>query len=261
MTARDHERLRDDVGAYLLGALDETELTAFEAHLGHCHVCREDVERLRVAAEALPRSVEQFEPPASLKRSLMETVQAEAAERAADAGARAPKSAADAPASDPGGAAGRRDARRPLRERLAGALTARPRAAFTAAALVLALALAGGFGLAQLVDQGQEARTLAAKVDQRRVPGGQAQLRVEGDGGGILRVERFRQLRPGRTYQAWTESGGQIRPAPTFEVGSDGRGAVALPTDLEDVQNVYISREPRGGSTAPSEVPIVQVEL
>jgi anti-sigma-K factor RskA len=256
MTARDHERLRDDVGAYLLGALDEIELTAFEAHLEHCHVCREDVERLRVAADALPRSVEQFEPPPSLKKSLMETVEAEAAQQRREA---AEGEAAAAPSEG----VDRGRARRPLRERLAGALTARPRAAFAAAALVLALALVGGFGVAQLVDQGPESRTLAGAVDQQRVPGGEAQLRVEGDGdgGGILRVERFRQLPPGRTYQAWTESGGQISPAPTFEVGADGRGVVALPTDLEDVQNVYISREPRGGSTAPSEVPIVQVEL
>ena len=254
MTARDHERMREDVGAYLLGALDEAELSAFEAHLEHCHVCREDVERLRLAVDALPRSVEQFEAPPSLKKSLMETVEAEAAERGQAAGAAA---------SEPDRSLEERRERRRLRERFAGTLTARPRAALVAAALVLALAVAGGFGIAQLVDQGPEARTLAAKVDQRRVPGGEAQLRLEGDGsgGGILRVERFRQLRPGRTYQAWTESGGRITPAPTFEVGADGRGAVALPTDLEGVQNVYISREPRGGSTAPSEVPIAQVEL
>lgn len=252
MTARDHERMREDVGAYLLGALEQAELTAFEAHLEHCHVCREDVERLRLAVDALPRSVEQFEAPPSLKRSLMETVEAEAAERGQAAGAEA---------SEPDRSLAERRERRTLRERFAGTLTARPRAALVAAALMLAVA--GGFGIAQLVDQGPESRTLAGAVDQRRAPGGEAQLRVEGDGsgGGILRVERFRQLPPGRTYQAWTESGGRITPAPTFEVGADGRGAVALPADLEDVENVYISREPRGGSTAPSEVPIVQVEL
>ena len=242
MTARDHERFRDDVGAYLLGALDESEGAAFETHLELCHICRDDVERLRATVDALPRSVEQFDPPPSLKRSLMETVEAEARERTGE------------PATPP---------RRSLRQRLGGLVPARPRTALVAAALVLALAVAGGFGLAQLVNEDQQSRTLAAKVDQRRVPGGQAALDVEGDGsrGGILRVSRFRQLRPGRTYQAWTESGGQISPQPTFEVNPDGRGAVALPIDLEDVQKVYVSREPRGGSTAPSEVPIVQVEL
>ncbi|HEY6781425.1 MAG TPA: anti-sigma factor [Thermoleophilaceae bacterium] len=243
MTARDHERFRDDVGAYLLGALDESEGSAFEAHLELCHVCRDDVERLRPAVAALPRSVEQFDPPPSLKRSLMETVEAEARERAGE------------PEPRP---------RASLRQRLGGLAPARPRTALVAAALVLALAVAGGFGLAQLLNEDQQAsRTVAAKVDQRRVPGGQASLDVEGDGsrGGILRVSRFRQLRPGRTYQAWTESGGQISPQPTFEVSPDGRGAVALPTNLKNVQKVYVSREPRGGSTAPSEVPIVQVEL
>lgn len=245
MTARDHERFRDDVGAYLLGALEESEGTAFEAHLELCHICRDDVERLRPAVDVLPRSVEQFEPPPSLKRSLMETVEAEARERGGQPATPARR-------------------RRPLRERLGGLVPARPRTALVAAALVLALAIAGGFGLAQLLNEDQStSRTLAAKVDQRRVPGGQAVLDVEGDGsrGGILRVSRFRQLSPGRTYQAWTEKGGQISPQPTFEVSPDGRGAVALPVDLKGVQKVYVSREPRGGSTAPSEVPIVQVEL
>ncbi len=240
MTARDHERFRDDVGAYLLGALDEAEAHAFETHLETCPICRDDVERLRLAVDALPRSVEQFDPPPSLKRSLMETVEAEARQREG------------------------RPARVPLRQRLGGLVPARPRAALAAAALMLALAFAGGFGLAQLTsDDESQSRTLAGKVDQRRLPGGQASLQLEDEGsdGGVLRVSRFRQLPPGRTYQAWVDRGGQISPQPIFEVSRDGRGVVALPTDLSDVDKVYVSREPRGGSQAPSEVPVVQVEL
>jgi anti-sigma-K factor RskA len=244
MSARDHERFRDDVGAYLLGALDEGEGQAFETHLKTCHICRDDVERLRLAVDALPRSVEQFDPPPTLKRSLMDIVEAEARERQGR------------PA---------RPASVPLRQRLGAFIPARPRTALAAAMAALALAVAAGFGLGQLAsDNGeQQSRTLAAKVDQQRVPGGQADLRVEGGGknGGILRVSRFRQLPPGRTYQAWVDRGGQISPQPIFEVSRDGRGAVALPTDLSDVDKVYVSREPRGGSQAPSEVPIVQVEL
>ena len=77
--AHDHERYEHDAGAYLLGALNELEAQAFEHHMESCSTCHAEVERLRVAAEALPRSVEQVEAPASLKRSLMRTVRGEAA--------------------------------------------------------------------------------------------------------------------------------------------------------------------------------------
>src|SRR2546423_1200840 len=80
MTAvQDHERHEHDAGAYLLGALNELEVQAFEHHMAACATCRAEVERLRVAADALPRSVEQLDPPESLKRSLMRTVREEAA--------------------------------------------------------------------------------------------------------------------------------------------------------------------------------------
>ena len=84
-SVHDHERYEHDVGAYLLGALNELEAQAFEHHMEGCSTCRAEVERLRMAAEALPRSVEQVEAPASLKRSLMRTVRGEAAAAAADA--------------------------------------------------------------------------------------------------------------------------------------------------------------------------------
>jgi hypothetical protein len=52
-----------------------------------------------------------------------------------------------------------------------------------------------------------------------------------------------------------------VEPQPTFEVGADGAGAVAVPEDLSGAQAVLITREPRGGSNAPSEKPILTVRL
>ena len=46
----DHARHRDDIGAYLLGALNDLERHAFERHLRECDDCREEIERLRPAA-------------------------------------------------------------------------------------------------------------------------------------------------------------------------------------------------------------------
>jgi anti-sigma-K factor RskA len=74
----DHTRHQDDVGAYLLGALHDLERQAFERHLRGCDECQQELARLRPAADALPGSVRQFEPPARLKASLMEVVEREA---------------------------------------------------------------------------------------------------------------------------------------------------------------------------------------
>jgi hypothetical protein len=236
MNAREHTSYREEVGAYLLGALTDLERQALERHMEDCAECREEVERLRPAADALPRSVEQLEPPPSLKASLMEVVEREASERS---GAR----------------------RRPsLRERLrlprVGVRPLAPAGAALAAGLLI------GFGVAQLGGD-ESARTVAASVDERRVPDASASLRIEGDGkdGAILRVQGLPSLGGRSVYQAWVERDGAIVPQPTFEVGEDGSGAVAVPDDLSDAGAVMVSREPRGGSRAPSEPPILTVPL
>jgi hypothetical protein len=244
MTDRNHTSYREEIGAYLLGALTDLERQAFERHMETCAECRAEIEQLRPAADALPRSVEQVEPPASLKTSLMEIVEREAREAAAGEGEQA---RAAPPARS----------RPPLRERLR-LPSLRP--AFVAGALVLGLAV--GFGIAQLGgDEG--ARTVAATVDQSRIAQGSGDLRIEGDGedGAILRVNNMPEPGGARVYQAWVQRDGMIIPQPTFEVGPDGSGAVAVPEDLSDAQAVLVTREERGGATAPSEQPILSVPL
>ena len=49
MTVEQHELHEQSVGAYLLGALDDGEAANFERHLEQCHLCRDEVERLRPA--------------------------------------------------------------------------------------------------------------------------------------------------------------------------------------------------------------------
>jgi anti-sigma-K factor RskA len=231
MSSRDHASHREDVGAYLLGALTDLERQAFERHLAGCPECRDEVERLHPAAASLPRSVEQLDPPPGLKTSLMEVV-----EREADA-----RSSVPAPA-------------RRRRLSLSRLALARP----LIAGVALALGLVAGIVVAD-----EDPRTEVATVDERRVPGASARLQLEGDGenGAILRVQGMPSLAPGRVYQAWVQRDGPIVPQPTFEVGQDGRGAVAIPDDVSDAEAVMVTREPRGGSRAPSERPLVVVPL
>ena len=231
MTTPDHATFRDEVGAYLLGALSDAERASFEGHLVDCPECRHELERLRPAADLLPRSVEQVEPPASLKRSLMEVVEREAKERDG------------APSV----------ARTPLGVRLRGWLGGSLRPALAGAAVVLAIAI--GFGVAQL--GGEETRTVAA---QTTVPDASGSLKVHDDDA-MLEVRGMPSLEQGRVYQAWVQRDGMIEPEPTFEVGADGRGVVAVPEDLSDADAVMVTREPSGGSRAPSEKPILTVTL
>jgi anti-sigma-K factor RskA len=230
----DHATYMDEVGAYLLGALTDSERAEFEQHLAGCAECRHELERLRPAADVLPRSVEQVEPPRSLKRSLMEVVEREA--RAAGT-------------AEP--------ARATFGERLRGWLRpVRP----VMVAGVLAVGLLIGFGVAQL-GGGDEGRTVVASVDHSKLPDASGRLTVHNDGEATLEVRGMPSPGKDRVYQAWVQRDGMIEPQPTFEVGANGAGAVAVPEDVSGAQAVLITREPRGGSRAPSEKPILTVQL
>jgi anti-sigma-K factor RskA len=226
----DHTHYRDDVGAYLLGALPERERHAFERHVADCSECQEELERLRPAADALPGSVQQFQPPPRLKASLMEVVEREAqAERPAP----------------------RRPRLRSMRPAVRGRFV-RP----ALAATVVLIGLAVGFAVAQLGDD--ETRTVAATVD-RAMPNAGGSLRISNDDA-TLRLHDMPRLSGARVYQVWLQHGDRLVPARTFEVGSSGAGRIELP-DVRDADGVYVTREPRGGAQVPSEDPIVSVPL
>jgi anti-sigma-K factor RskA len=237
VTASDHERYGDDVGAYLLAALSDIEREAFERHLMGCSACRDELQSLRPAVDALPRSVPQVAPPPTLKSSLMETI-----ERDLDA-------------------ATERQRRRPRIPAWLGIGRARPAAALTAAAVLLAIGVLAGLGISSL-GGGGGARTVQARVDAARVPGASARLWLARDrGAAILRVHGLPTLPRGRVYEVWVRRDGEVTPGSTFEVDRHGAGAAAVPGDLSGARAVLVTREPRGGSPAPTEAPIVSARL
>lgn len=241
-----HDSFSDDAGAYVLGALEPDEHEAYEAHLRGCDACREEVARLAVARDALPRSVEPVPPPLNLKASLMETVRADADARAA---ARAP-------------AARRTPGRRGRWREL---LSVRPAFAAAAAAAVLALgvgagAIAGAIGGG---GDGGDSRTIRAFVDQTRMPVGEASLVLQSRGrdGAQLRVEGMQQPQSGKVYEVWIKRGNRVRPSSLFTVERNGSGTAAIPGDLRKADAVMVTREPEGGSREPSEPPLVVVPV
>lgn len=231
MSARGHEEYRENIGAYVLGALPELEAEVLERHLTECEECRAQVERLRPVTTALLRSVPQVEPPPSLKANLMRTVEQEAALRA-DAG-RAPA-----------------EKRRP---RLFDRLT--PRLAMGLAVAVLALGVAIGVGIGQLSGGGNETTTIAAQIDRKLMPTGTGVLKLSGEQG-ELSLKDAPAPPSGRVYQLWYQHGNKIERGGTFTPKSDGSYDATVPVSGADVVMVTFERE--GGAPAPTGPPIMR---
>ena len=234
MSAADHDRFAEDAAAYLLGALENGERDAFEAHLEGCHVCQDDVARLKLAADALPRSVEQFRAPSTLKRGLMEQVSAEPrGERRA----------------------GTRTGRRSLSR-----LFARPRATLVASACALLVGLVAGVLIASGGGDGGGTRTVVAQVDASRIGDSHARLLVPEDGAARLEVSSMPQPPEGEVYEIWLQRGDEVEPASLFSVDRNGNGVGAVPGDLSDVEAVLVTRERAGGAMHPTEQPVVSAK-
>jgi anti-sigma factor RsiW len=232
----DHDRLHDDVGAYLLRALEPAEQAEFERHLAGCPECRAEAEELRMAADALPRSVEPFAAPPSLKRSLMDAVREDA-----------------------------QPERRPLMERLGldrlfgGGFRPALAAGFAAIALIVGI----GVGTQVGGDDGGGHRVIAGVVDRSRLPQATATITIpKGESGPAqLRVTGMPAPKPGEVYEIWLKRGDQLQPGPLFNTDAGGSGAGAIPDDLEGVSAVLVTRESTGGAKTPSEAPVISARV
>jgi anti-sigma-K factor RskA len=232
VTARDHDEQAESLGAYALGALPALEAQVFERHLMGCTACQDELQRLNAAAGALPRAVTPYRPPASLKESLMATVRADVARAEPE-----PERAAAPP-------------RRTWFPRL------RPALAVATAVAVGALAVLG------LSVDGDDARTVTAQVDETRLPRAAASLSIpEGDEGALLRVEGLPDPGRERVYQVWVQRGEDVVPVSIFSVDASGAGTAGVPGSLSGVDKVMVTRERRGGAAAPTEEPVLSVEV
>jgi anti-sigma-K factor RskA len=243
MTARTHEEHEETIGAYVLGALPELEAEVFERHLASCASCNEEASRLRVAADALPRSVEQVLPPDTLKASLMETVRGEA-------GAAEPEP--------------RPERRLSLIRRLTPDFSrVRPAVAMVGASFLLAIGVAAGFVSGRAArDDGS--RTVKAAFDATpRMAHANGNLVIpNGDSAtATLRLHGMPSLPRDETYQVWVKRHGEVVPQAIFNVSNDGTALTAVGSDVKDADGVLVTREPAGGSRAPSSPPVVSVPL
>ena len=253
-----HQRHQENLAPFLLGALPELEAQALERHLMGCEECRDQLAELRPAAHALARAVEPVTPPVRLKGSLMEALaraDQDTVESSVASVPGPPPVAADPP--PPAAKAGFLQRLRPRVGPLSPAL------GWIGAALLLAAGVAGGWALTRTADDTDGPRAVAAQVDRSRFTRGNGSLLIPRDGSetAVLRLQGMRPPPPGEVYEIWLKRGGEVEPESLFTVHADGSGLGAIDEELDDVDAVLVTREKAGGAPAPTEQPIVTVEL
>jgi anti-sigma-K factor RskA len=228
MNETEHDRRRDDIAAYLLGALEPGEAAELERHIAGCPECEEELQRLRPAVQVLPETVEPVEAPAALRSRLLEQVHSEATgSQVAPAAQRVPR---------------RRFGLRPL----AGL-----------AAVALVVAAVGGYAIR---NSGSGGGPKTTTVVSGHSPGVTAEMVRAGETG-TLRLANLHQLPAGKVLQAWVQRGKQVVSAKALFVPNSDGTATATIDDMQGVNTVMVTAEPRGGSVQPTSKPIVSVAI
>ena len=241
----EHDALHDLLAPVALGAADPTEIARVEAHATRCPICREELGNLRAGAAMLAADVPQEEPSPRLKASLMSTVRAEAAERAAEAETASP------PTRTPVRAATGWSWRRLLAPGPAIAI---------ACSLVVLLV-----GLTIVVQNGSDAPsqnvasvTVSGTSDAPGVTG--RMVYVSDEGTAIVNLSNLPPLSPGEAYQLWVLHDGTASSAGLLESTgpSDARGVA---TGLARGDAVAVTAQPRTNRTTPQGPILVQAAV
>jgi anti-sigma-K factor RskA len=224
--------------AYALHALDREEREAYEAHLGRCVQCREELAQLGEAAAALAWGVESPAPPPPLRDRVLRAAALE-------------------------------------RENVLTLPVRRawlPRA--TAAVAAVAACVAVGLGvwaasLSRSLDKERSARAAEAQAMQiytdpasRRVAlrGGRGTVAVDRSGRGVLVVRQLPAAPANRTYEAWViPHGSKPVRAGVFQSGGSTT-LVPLEQPVPAGAVVAATIEPAGGVDAPTGTPVFSAQ-
>jgi anti-sigma-K factor RskA len=242
MTETNHERWSEDVAAYLLGALEPDEAAALERHAEGCEHCQEEIRWMTPAVDALPESVERLEPPRELRERVLAEVRFDAEPEAVFT-------------EDPAATGIFDRASNWLRELGSGPMGLRPVVGFAAAILVVAavagFAIGGGIGS----DSGQTSTVVTGTP-----PGVTAKV-ISSDNGGTLHLANVKQIPDDRVLEAWVQRDGEVEPVEAlFVPDRKGQASTELP-DMDGVEVVMVTTEPKGGSKSPTSSPLVTIAV
>jgi len=224
--------------AWVLGTLSADDAERYAEHLEVCAICRAEVARLQVAADALVDAVPPATPPSELRARLIAAVEAEAALfRAAEEGPQLP---------EPAG--GRNRIRALVLVGLAGLC-------------LVAVGVAVG-GLVTSDERGAPVDTVAGSVTREGGgPRARAAVVLEGDTATLV-LSDLAAPPEGRVYQAWVVRRPST-PIPTgalFSIPRSGDTEISLPS-VRDAERVIVTAEPARGSRTPTRPPLVIVTL
>ena len=226
------ERFDDLKGAYVLGALDESERREFEGYLAAHPGLQAEIDELGSFVDLLALAPQEYEPSPDLRRSLLDRIE--------DASGIA---VAEAPRRSTGS----------LRRIFGpGGLAA---SAIAAAAVLVVTALS--LWNTSLRDENENLRgeLETRETYELRGSGPAEDVRGEvvevGDGQGVLLAQNLPPTPEGKVYETWLMQGGAPEPAGLFEP-SDGTAAMPIEGSLEGADAVAVTVEPSGGSPAPT---------
>jgi anti-sigma-K factor RskA len=213
---------RDDLVAFVLGALEPEQGREVEAHAPTCARCKRELEALVPAVAVLGESVEQLDPPPELREHVLAEVRADIARSEAERTGVAP--------------------RRPRRGWRG--LLARP--AF-AVGLAIVVAAVGGYLIAGDGENGPQDTTVPV-VAQQGVGG----TLVVSEVSSMLDLHGLAQLEGREVYQVWVAKGQNVRPADSFVPNSTGRAMTAVHGNLTEGTKVMVTKESGPGHTTPT---------
>lgn len=256
MSPRSHESWKEELPSYLLGALSPGECADLEYHLGGCAECQAELRWLEPAREKLVSQVEQVEPSPNLKKNLMAAVAADLEENPAFE-----PDPVEAPAAEPALPAERQEnAFKPRQKsKFSFGQLLRP-AVVGSLAAVLFIGVIVGYGLNG--DSGGDNDPVVAQrviTAQPNVGNADATMVVSGHSG-TLNIAHLPKLDDDEVYQAWVQRGQKIEPTDSlFTPSKNGTATTSIP-DLNGVDVVMVSVEPKGGSEQPTSAPLITIE-
>jgi anti-sigma-K factor RskA len=262
--------LRELVPAYALGALGEVERDAFERELARSTELQDEVDSFHAVTAELGEAVEPVAPPAWVKASIFEQIDADATAappavsaapesgRAHDPQPRTPAAGAETFAR--GGAVDELAARR-SRRRLAIALSSAAAVVLIAAGVVFGLNWPGpnGWGAQQQLSQLASASDAQTETIEA-VGGGEITLVwSEEHGRSAVRTQDLPDVGDGRTYELWYIDDSGATPAGTFDASGEGGAWRILEGEFAPGVVVGVTVEPAGGSEQPTTEPIAAI--
>ena len=248
-----HEPFETQVAAYALGALDGDERAQFEGHLaGGCVACAASVRELSETIADVARDAPPMIPPAHVKADLMRRVAASGSSRPSGRwrwlrwGLATAAAVVGVSAFVGGLVASRYEARIGSMARE----TARIRADLNRQDAALRDRLAVSQAVIDLLLD--PATRVVALRGLGPNPEAVGRVVWHDTAGGHLFVANLPPAPAGKTYELWTFSEGQPRPAGVFNVDVSRRASQPVPPARAPVQAFAITLEPEGGVPSPT---------